>query len=266
MNSPTLFLREGASGYMFRPRVLSDEQKKNLRHWGMELVVVVVGVLLALWAQEWVEGRRQATEDAHVMAALKEEVAYNLDVLARFTALDRCTTERMAAVRKLLEADGENWPGSQDPNGQIDGALYPLMIRMPGLSPVTSQFDRAVESGAMERSGQTEFLKPAYKWLDLFADARDAWVKTNWQLSVLTRPGKLSREQRLEFLQLLGLLDGNMITLRQTAAALPQILPAGYINNVEQLQQQFEEGLPELSKGRENCIVNVDVMTGKPKS
>ena len=38
-------------------RQLTDDQKKNVRHWGMEFVVVVISVLLALWLQQWGERR-----------------------------------------------------------------------------------------------------------------------------------------------------------------------------------------------------------------
>ena len=36
---------------------------RYLGRWGIELAVVVAGVLLALWAQAWFEGRKEA--DAH---------------------------------------------------------------------------------------------------------------------------------------------------------------------------------------------------------
>ena len=47
---------------IFKPARLRARHKRNLRHWGMELFVEVLGVLLALWAQEWAQGRNQAQQ------------------------------------------------------------------------------------------------------------------------------------------------------------------------------------------------------------
>jgi apolipoprotein N-acyltransferase len=40
-------------------RRLTDGQKRNLGHWAMEFAIVVVGVLVALWLQQWAERRRE---------------------------------------------------------------------------------------------------------------------------------------------------------------------------------------------------------------
>ena len=45
-------------------RKLSVDERRSVRHWAMEFVVVVAGVLLALWLQEWMQ-RHRAVQDMH---------------------------------------------------------------------------------------------------------------------------------------------------------------------------------------------------------
>lgn len=54
-------------------RKLSKGERRTVAHWAMEFVVVVVGVLLALWLQEWVAGRSAAAKHHELMERLFEE-------------------------------------------------------------------------------------------------------------------------------------------------------------------------------------------------
>jgi len=36
-------------------RKLTSDERRTIGHWAMELVVVVAGVLIALWLQAWAE-------------------------------------------------------------------------------------------------------------------------------------------------------------------------------------------------------------------
>ena len=57
----------------------TDDTKKDLRHWAMEFVVVVAGVLLALWLQEWVEHQRALGDMRDAEASIHDEVRTALE-------------------------------------------------------------------------------------------------------------------------------------------------------------------------------------------
>jgi type II secretory pathway pseudopilin PulG len=55
-------------------RSLRPQEKQTLRHWVLEFVVVVVGVLLALLAAEWADTRRDKAEAEQAVGAMAREL------------------------------------------------------------------------------------------------------------------------------------------------------------------------------------------------
>lgn len=83
-----------------RKWLIAAKESGSLRHWGMELVVVTVGILLAFELQAWAEGRREAKQQRDLTERLfleSEEVAaaliderdrYGTTIKNQLTALD----------------------------------------------------------------------------------------------------------------------------------------------------------------------------------
>ncbi len=95
-------------------RRLSGEQKRTAAHWAMELVIVIAGVLIALWVQQWAELRRANAEMAAAEQAIREEVRYNLTTLLWRDAIAQCHIERAQLLKSMLLAGNSRWPGITD--------------------------------------------------------------------------------------------------------------------------------------------------------
>ena len=70
-------------------RRFTDDQKRGLRHWAMEFVVVVAGVLLALWLQEWGQRRRAISDMRAAEGAIHDEVRTALESIMWRQAIAR---------------------------------------------------------------------------------------------------------------------------------------------------------------------------------
>ena len=75
-------------------RKLNEDEKRNVRHWAMEFVVVVAGVLLALWLQEWVESRQSLENMRAAEDAVHDEVRASLTSLIWREAISTCHRDR----------------------------------------------------------------------------------------------------------------------------------------------------------------------------
>lgn len=87
-------------------RRLSEGQRRNVAHWAMEFVVVVAGVLLALWLQELANGARRHGDAQRAEAAIRDEVDENLMALVAFEAVDGCRRDRLREIDRILQAGG----------------------------------------------------------------------------------------------------------------------------------------------------------------
>ena len=91
-------------------RKLSDGQKRNIAHWAMEFIVVVVGVLLALWLQERVAQVNRQKDARHAEAAIRNELDENLMALIAFESIDQCRRDRLREIDEILRTQGDTRP------------------------------------------------------------------------------------------------------------------------------------------------------------
>jgi|GEM_PF-4735057 len=204
-----------------------------LRHWGMELLVVMAGVLLALAAQSWFEGRKEARMLAINERAVRDEMRYNLGTSVVHASLGSCKESAVAAYRQAVLAAGETWPGLLEAAGQgigTGGSFYPL----PLYSFRTEAWDAALASGtldAMDREQFNDYLD-AYTVIRILAAWEEREGAARDGLSGLLYPGTMTPEIRLDALRDLDALDRNL-QLRSRMALLESFAPLELENDAE---------------------------------
>ena len=91
-------------------RKLSEGQRRTIAHWAMEFLVVLVGVLLALWLQELVTSADKRSDAKVAETAIRDELDGNLLILVMQDAVATCRRERLDEIERRLESDGPSGP------------------------------------------------------------------------------------------------------------------------------------------------------------
>ena len=91
-------------------RKLSQGQKRNIAQWAMEFVVVVAGVLIALWLQELLAQASEKAEARKAEAAIREELNENLMGLVAFESVDDCRRDRLREIDQSLRSGNATAP------------------------------------------------------------------------------------------------------------------------------------------------------------
>lgn len=86
-------------------RKLSEGQRRTIGHWAMEFVVVVAGVLLALWLQQKVTDANNRSNAIAAEAAIRDELDNNLMILVMQNVVADCRRERLEEIERRLEND-----------------------------------------------------------------------------------------------------------------------------------------------------------------
>jgi hypothetical protein len=149
-----------------------------------EVGIIVLGVLIALGAEQVVETLHWRNEVADARRALDQEVAYNIGAIAKRQQEGPCIDRRLQEIRALLaESSGSATPGPRSPLGQ------PQLWR-----PRTNAWQAAMAGQVAERMplatrvGYAE-LYDGFQWYaQKAADETDAWSV----LAELDDPGGLS--------------------------------------------------------------------------
>lgn len=91
-------------------RRLNENQKRTIANWGMEFVVVVVGVLLALWLQEKSSAAGKQRDAAAAEAAIRDELDDNLMILVAQDMIADCQNDRLREIENRLKGSGRAAP------------------------------------------------------------------------------------------------------------------------------------------------------------
>lgn len=237
-------------------RRLTGNQKRTVAHWAMELVIVVAGVLIALWVQEWAEGRRAARDMAAAEAAIHEEVRYNLTTLIWREAIAQCHLERAQLLKSMLLAGNSRWPGITD-----DTLLRNKLSDATGIQTIvsgvyqrpyddisTSAWESALATGAfapMERKrfGQLVALYNQFDFLKLNRDKEDAAAAV---LSALSLPQALTPDTRTRMIEALYRVDTSrfMFRLNGSDSVAQQMKQLGWNDRLE-VDRYIAEGREE---------------------
>jgi hypothetical protein len=203
-------------------RKLTADQKRVAGHWLMELVIVVAGVLIALWLQQWGERRRAQQNMAAAEQAIHDELRETLKSLIWREAIKQCHIDRIELLKAALIGSSSEWPGIKEntlwsvaPKGPFGAEV---IIPSPYWRPLDAFTDAAWKSalatGALAPMDRKRFalLASAYDQVQILRDTRDRETAATEKLVALTFPTHLTPAIRSEMLQGLYVLDRSRFT------------------------------------------------------
>jgi hypothetical protein len=213
-------------------RRLTSDEKRTIGHWVMELIVVVTGVLIALWLQEWSQ-RRQALQNMNAAEdAIHDEVRNALTSLVWREAISKCHLDRENLIKKGLTGDSDRWPGLDEnaltvgaPGGRFSSQLVvPSVYTRPADDFTTSAWTSALATGSLAAMDRKQFgkLVAIYDHLQLLNRNREIEDRAAAKLSVLAFPVQLTPEIRTELMS--ALYDVDRARFSFSAAFGPQVL------------------------------------------
>lgn len=115
-------------------------------HWGAlaaEFAVVVLGILGALWVDEWREARQDAASEQMYLGRLEEDLTASLDRLDPVIGRYGAVRDQIRATMALL--DGPNTPAARDSLARVVWSVATI----GGYHPVDATYRELVQSGLL---------------------------------------------------------------------------------------------------------------------
>jgi len=196
---------------------LNDGQRRSILHWAMELVVVIAGVLIALWLQQWAEQRRAVATMHTAEDAVHDEVREALTSLIWRQAISQCHLDRANRLKAGLTGSSEQWPGidenaltAKSPGGRFAAPLVvPSVYNRPVDVFTDSAWTSALATGALASMDRKRFgkLVAIYDQIHLLQRTRELEDHAATNITALAFPLRLTPEVRTELIQALYDLD-----------------------------------------------------------
>lgn len=195
-------------------RRLSGDQKRTVAHWVMEFIVVVAGVLLALWLQQWDQRRRNRAEMQAAEQSIHDEIRETLKSLIWRQAISKCHQDRIEVLQAGLLNPSASWPGvHENPLFANLGNLPQSVARSVYYRPFDSFTDAAwtsaLATGALSSMDRKRFdtLVGVYDTVHYLQRMRDLEDNAASKLSPMGWPMELTPELRTEMLRAVYDLD-----------------------------------------------------------
>ncbi|HEY3813949.1 MAG TPA: hypothetical protein VGL66_12045 [Caulobacteraceae bacterium] len=169
----------------------------SLRELGKEVGIIVIGVLIALGAEQAVEAMHWAHQMDVQRTALRRELVINANWFAERVAIADCLTARRGLLEAALAQPGNDWKAEAVLPGAAKRSVYPVAWRnFPGQS-----WQNAVANGAASRMSPEEMLAYAAVYGDI-SDMHQMNIQEQLaalQLSDLEQDTALSETSRDRF-------------------------------------------------------------------
>ena len=192
-----------------------------------EVGIIVLGVLIALGAEQIVESIHNRYLARQALDHIRAELAYDSAFAAERIAIGDCMRASFTHLRHRLIAAGDDWPGLQGKpplSGAPRATAGSLFASPPPLSsphrlwPV-SAWTAATSSGVFER-GQSRFFNYAalYAMVDWLDRLQNREIADHSKLMPFDVPQKLDPSARLQLLGDLGAVDADNADAERLAA------------------------------------------------
>lgn len=234
-----------------------------------EIVVVVIGVLLALAGAELVESWRWQRQVAATRQSIANELVENARQAAQRLAVEDCLRDRIGELVARLKASNGRWTG--DPMPVVANALptphwdnrsMARVYAVPLVGWTQDAWDTAKSAGVVDHMSHEEIASysDVYGEIEGIRNFQNQELMLESSLSFLGTDQQLDSGSRNDALGKLGQLDA----LNATNAGLSSLIDGqmkGLHLHVDRLRaaQQLKRTLAETRRWRGNCVKDVRV-------
>lgn len=212
---------------MLLRRVIHHVKTQDWIAVGLDFTIVVIGVLVALSAEQWLSERQQRAELKRAEVVITADLFANLFSMKERLALAACRKERTKVLSALLEEDNPQWPG-------LPWAPHPgaFQTQLPEVLPTPYRYwgsrvwDAEMSNGtfATMDSERRRSLGSLIAATNLMLEKQEDIFEAQSRLKLLGMAREITPADRTRYLELLHYHDQQSGLLERVARqTLPQL-------------------------------------------
>lgn len=220
---------------MLLRRITQHVKEQNWLAVCIDFVIVVIGVGVALFAQQWMSDRQQLANLVEAEAALQGDLGRNYFNAKERIAVATCRIESYQALGEQLLAADDSWTANpRDPENALRQAL-PAAFRSPSRGWGSNTWETELARGTLNRMPdvrrrQLDSVFRQSEHAQLLQ--REIWTLQG-QLKPLAAAKTIGQSDRLHFYSILGELDEK--------SALLEHISVQIIENIEEVGIDMNE-------------------------
>jgi len=152
--------------------LMENKTGKYFKYAIGEIVLVVIGILIALQINDWNENRKDFTKKEMLLKALKKEFTSNLSQLDTVLYYDNIV---LKGTKKLMQLDSEN--PIEMTSDSMPRWLQNSSYRWT-FDPINGALRSGISSGEIHLIKSDSLLNLLFGWQDFVGDAKEGEVRT----------------------------------------------------------------------------------------
>ncbi|MDB5476264.1 MAG: hypothetical protein JWP49_1775 [Phenylobacterium sp.] len=217
-----------------------------------EIGVVVIGVLIALSAEQAVEWLHWREKAHHAEQSIRQDLALAADIASERVAVGRCLDERLLRLRTDVQASGPLWQATL-PNDS-GGLPFETPYRTPNRLWNAQTWDSLVADGTVSHLDPARARTFALLYFTIRgnADLNDQENRETSDLQVLADKGaQLTPETRIRLIQRIdGLRQENEMIALVSRQVLRRIQDTGYLPPLDDTRRRLASRFSDALKCR----------------
>jgi hypothetical protein len=234
-----------------------------------EIVIVVIGVLLALAGAELIEKWRWQIEVASTRQAIANEIVEATDQAAMRLAVEDCNRERISELAAKLKASSGHWtadplrlaPGAQ-PSTHWDNLSMGRVYSTPLVGWGQDAWDTAKSNGGLDHMSREEVAADSAVYGEIAAmrEYQNQELYIDSSLSYLSADQQLDSGARNDALGKLGQLDAlNAVNAGLSSLMIDQVKTLRLKVDHDRNAERLEQAMADERKYRGTCVKDVKV-------
>ena len=181
----------------------------NWREFLVEIGTIVVGVLIALAAEQAAEAVHWHYQAAQAEAAIGDELSADLSQMAEREFIDPCVRKRIAELRDKLLQPGTQWKADPQILANPPPTVLPSAYRTPDRLWLRNAWQTAVANDSVSHMSpdRAAVYGGTYRQVEHISDLQDSEFQAAQEMTALSYDLELSPDKRQDYLNTLGRLD-----------------------------------------------------------
>lgn len=223
-------------------RIMEHMKTQNWFAVVLDFVIVVLGVGVAMYGQQWLSDRQQRADLEKAEIAIQEDLFVNYVNAKERLALVDCRAESYKSVAAKLLEPGENWTGIARLENKDYRTVLPVVFRSPGRTWGSRSWQAEVGRGTFNQmSDERRAALGGILSGDGLQLLQTDIHTLQSRLNILAVNTSISRSDRLHYYELLTELDVKSGTL--------ELISEGHIQSIEeigiQIPAKYRQGISE---------------------
>lgn len=218
----------------------------------VDFLIVVVGILMAFQITTWSEQRNAIAQLEQAETGLQIDLLNNYFNAKERTTFTQCRKEQVGQLSNKLLESGDEWQSVAHNDADNSHRAIPIVLRSASRTWGSSGWDAELNRGTLSvmDNDRRKQLEQLFAQTKSASNLEEQILTLQARVNVLGQNLRLSRSERLRYLEVLAEIDEKSVRLERISEQIIEAIEAVGVLIEESAKGEFREYVARVNEGR----------------